>query len=175
MYNPDNVLIISGDHITIWTIARCWRRTKNRGPDHHCRSGICLAGSAPFRYHQRRRQRPHHRLRRKTGASEKQSRIDGHLYFSMASFETSPDRGREKQHSLNDFGKNVIPMLLENGKDLFAYRFSGYWRDVGTIESYYRANMELLEPEPPLDLFGGKVRIYSNNACCRPIMPAGGL
>jgi glucose-1-phosphate adenylyltransferase len=52
-------------------------------------------------------------------------------------------------------------MLVRNLR-LYAYQFSGYWKDVGTIDSYYSANMELLEDEPPLDLFGTS-RIYSNS------------
>ena len=64
--------------------------------------------------------------------------------------------------SSNDFGKDVIPMLLNQGKRLFAYLFQGYWKDVGTIESYYQANMELLEENPPFKIFDANFRIYSN-------------
>lgn len=83
------------------------------------------------------------------------------LKQALISDEKDPD-------SANDFGKNIIPMLLAQGAELYAYRFSGYWRDVGTIESYYKANMELLEPDPPLDLFNGRERIYSNNSVLPP-------
>lgn len=68
----------------------------------------------------------------------------------------------------NDFGKNVIPMLLEQGKRLFAYRFNGYWKDVGTIESYYKANMELLEDNPSLNIFDSEFRVYSNEEILPP-------
>lgn len=64
--------------------------------------------------------------------------------------------------SSHDFGKNIIPTMLAEGKRLFAYEFSGYWKDVGTIDSYYGANMELLEKNPPLDLYGDN-RIFSNS------------
>lgn len=63
----------------------------------------------------------------------------------------------------HDFGKNVIPMLLGQGKRLFAWEFSGYWEDVGTIESYYNANMQLLDDNPRFDLFDADWRIYSNS------------
>lgn len=66
-------------------------------------------------------------------------------------------------HSANDFGKNVIPKLLQGGSRLFAYRFEGYWKDVGTIESLWEANMDLLADEPALDLNDRKWRIYSVN------------
>ena len=68
----------------------------------------------------------------------------------------------EDNSSSHDFGKNIIPTMLKNNDRLFVYRFSGYWKDVGTIDSYYGANMELLEENPPLDLYG-KDRIYSNS------------
>ena len=68
----------------------------------------------------------------------------------------------EVEGSAHDFGKNIIPNMLAAGKRLFAYEFSGYWKDVGTIDSYYGANMELLEAEPPLDLYGSN-RIFSNS------------
>lgn len=63
----------------------------------------------------------------------------------------------------HDFGKNVIPMLLGQGKSLYAYRFTGYWEDVGTIESYYHTNMELLKDDSRFDLFDGDWRIFSNS------------
>lgn len=65
--------------------------------------------------------------------------------------------------SEHDFGKNVIPKMLAGGQRLFAYKFEGYWRDVGTIESYYQANMDLLEEIPALnDILFGDEKVYSN-------------
>ncbi|ABO49985.1 glucose-1-phosphate adenylyltransferase [Desulforamulus reducens MI-1] len=63
--------------------------------------------------------------------------------------------------SSNDFGKNIIPLMLEAGQRMFAYPFKGYWRDVGTIESLWQANMDLLLENPKLDLNDQKWRIYS--------------
>lgn len=61
----------------------------------------------------------------------------------------------------NDFGKNVIPLMLNNNKKLAAYKFYGYWKDVGTIDSYYLANMELLDNSSQLDIFDENIKIYS--------------
>lgn len=55
--------------------------------------------------------------------------------------------------SQHDFGHNIIPMMLEGGDRVFAYAFDGYWRDVGTVQSYWEANMELLEDPPAVDLY----------------------
>lgn len=65
--------------------------------------------------------------------------------------------------SCHDFGKDIIPLLLEENKKLFAYPFKGYWKDVGTVQSLWEANMDLLNEECDLDLFDLEWRIYSVN------------
>ncbi|KRQ87376.1 Glucose-1-phosphate adenylyltransferase [Caloramator mitchellensis] len=63
--------------------------------------------------------------------------------------------------SSNDFGKNIIPKMLDARLKLYAYRFEGYWKDVGTIESYWEANMDLLKEDPTLDLYESINKIYA--------------
>ena len=71
----------------------------------------------------------------------------------------------EDPNSENDFGKNIIPNLLKDGKDMFAFRFDGYWKDVGTIPSLWEANMEVLDPEHSgINLFDDNWKIYSRNS-----------
>ena len=68
-------------------------------------------------------------------------------------------------NSDNDFGKNIIPNLLKDGKKMYAHRFDGYWKDVGTIPSLWEANMEVLDPENSgIDLFDNSWKIYSRNS-----------
>lgn len=74
----------------------------------------------------------------------------------------------KNENSDHDFGKNVIPMLLNEGKSIYSYLYNGYWRDVGTIDSYYKANMDLLEENSEFDLFSNDLRVYSNNKTWRP-------
>lgn len=62
-----------------------------------------------------------------------------------------------------DFGKDIIPAMLGNGERLFAYEFEGYWRDVGTLDSLWEANMDLLSPSVPLDLYDPTWKIYSRH------------
>ncbi len=69
--------------------------------------------------------------------------------------------------SSNDFGKNIIPRMLSEGKHMVAYGFSGYWKDVGTIESLWEANMDLLQSPPAFNLYDSSWRIYARN----PILP----
>lgn len=68
----------------------------------------------------------------------------------------------------NDFGKNIIPEMLKSGLKLLAYRFDGYWKDVGTIQSLWEANMELLENEPSFKLEDSDWRIFSRNPAKPP-------
>lgn len=67
------------------------------------------------------------------------------------------------EKSSNDFGKNIIPKMLDNGERLFAYPYKGYWKDVGTINSLWDANMELLHDSPGLNLYDDAWRIFSRN------------
>ena len=71
----------------------------------------------------------------------------------------------EDPTSENDFGNNIIPNLLKDGRKMYAYHFKGYWKDVGTISSLWEANMEVLDPEHSgINLFDEKWKIYSRNS-----------
>lgn len=65
--------------------------------------------------------------------------------------------------SSNDFGKDIIPNMKRDGKKTYAYRFKGYWKDVGTVKSYWEANMDLLSEDNALDLYDASWKIYSKN------------
>lgn len=65
--------------------------------------------------------------------------------------------------SENDFGKNIIPKMLKAGERLFAFNFKGYWKDVGTVRSYWESNLDLLDEDNDLDIFDRSWRIYTNN------------
>ena len=71
-------------------------------------------------------------------------------------------------NSSNDFGKNLIPAMHEAGERLFAYHFDGYWKDVGTIDSLWEANLDLLRPSVDLDLSDDEWRIYSKSPASPP-------
>lgn len=67
------------------------------------------------------------------------------------------------KNSSNDFGKNIIPNMLRDKQVLVAYDFNGYWKDVGTIESLWEANMDLIDNPMPMNMHDKKWRIYSKN------------
>lgn len=77
------------------------------------------------------------------------------------------DDEKDKESS-NDFGKNIIPKMLNEGRRIFAYPFKGYWKDVGTISSLWEANMDLLKRETGLTLYDDDWKIYSVS----PVRPA---
>ena len=68
-----------------------------------------------------------------------------------------------KIHSDSDFGMHVLPMLLNEGKRMYAYPFSGYWKDVGTIDSYWAANMDLIQTLPEFNLYENFHKIYTDS------------
>lgn len=81
-------------------------------------------------------------------------------YSILKEYLEMDDRNPESSH---DFGKDVIPLLLEEKKSLIAYPFQGYWKDVGTVKSLWEANMDLLDKSSNLNLFDHDWRIYSVN------------
>lgn len=66
--------------------------------------------------------------------------------------------------SVNDFGKNIIPAMLDRQEKLVAYQFEGYWKDVGTVDSYWEANMDLLSTNNEVKLFDNKWKLYTDTA-----------
>lgn len=167
-YDPDYVLIISGDHIYQMDYRLMLNFHKEKNADltisvievpwqEASRFGImtCDAGGRIVKF------------------SEKPAKPDSNLasmgiyIFNWPVLRQALIEDEENPASEHDFGKNVIPMLLNQGKRLYAHRFQGYWRDVGTIESYYEANMALLREEPELDLYGGP-RVFSNSDVLAP-------
>lgn len=169
-YNPKQVLILSGDHIYKMDYTKMLAAHKAN------RADVTIAVlEVPYEEASRFGIMTVDEKNRITKFTEKPREPDGTL-ASMGIYvfewevlrnalivdEANPD-------SENDFGKNVIPRLLKEGKRMFAYRHNGYWKDVGTIDSYYWANMELLGDTPSLDLYDRDIRIISNsNADAKP-------
>lgn len=72
-------------------------------------------------------------------------------------------RDNENPHSEHDFGKNIIPMMLGEGCSMWAYKFHGYWKDVGTIEAYWESNIDLINRIPQFNLYDPAWKIYTPN------------
>jgi glucose-1-phosphate adenylyltransferase len=83
-------------------------------------------------------------------------------------------RDEENPNSENDFGKNIIPNMLNDGEIMMAYEFDDYWKDVGTIDSLWQANMELLGEDSPIKLNDPSWKIYARNPNAQPHYVADG-
>lgn len=92
----------------------------------------------------------------------------GIYIFSYALLRESLVSDADNPKSSHDFGKDILPSLLGNGKRLFAYPFVGYWKDVGTIHSLWESNMDLLDSDCTLRLFSKDFKIYSADTFSQP-------
>ena len=164
-YDPDNVLILSGDHIYkmdyaamlrhhIKTEADCTIAVRTVPLSEASRFGIMNTNADGSIYEFEEKPR----VPKSTNASM------GIYIFKWNILKKFLIADEEDPTSDNDFGKNVIPALLNSGHKLFAYEFQGYWKDVGTINSLWEANMELLGENPEFNIYGEKgKRIYARN------------
>ncbi len=168
-YDPEYVLILSGDHIYKMDYDKMLEMHKQKEADatiavinvpmHEAsRFGIMNTNEDLSIYEFE--EKPEHP--KSTNASM------GIYIFNWKVLKKFLEEDELDPNSSNDFGKNIIPKMLNVGKRLIAYPFKGYWKDVGTIESLWEANMDLLKHEDELSLYDSEWRIYSAN----PVRPA---
>lgn len=168
-YNPDYVLILSGDHIYRMDYAKMLEHHKKTGAsctvatitvpmEEASRFGICNTNPDNSIYEFEEKPK---------NPKNNQASMGIYIFNAKILIEyLEADEADEK--SSNDFGKNIIPNLLNNGEKLFAYKFEGYWKDVGTISSLWEANMDLIGVEPILNMADRDFRIFSRNEARPP-------
>ena len=162
-YEPDDVLILSGDHIYKMDYARMIAFHKENGAD--CTiavRSVPLEEASRFGIMNTNEDGSVYEFEEKPKKPKSTNASMGIYVFRWDVLRRFLIADEEDPKSSNDFGKNVIPAMLDAGLKLFAYRFDSYWKDVGTIRSLWEANMDLLGAEPAFNL-GGKDRIYSRN------------
>lgn len=174
-YNPDHVLILSGDHI--------YKMDYSEMIAHHIQHKAAATIAV--------RQVPWEEASRfgimntdenfnitefeEKPANPKSNNASMGVYvFSFDKLYKYLEADEQDEASSNDFGKDVIPAMLSAGERMTAFTFKGYWKDVGTIESLWDANMDLLEQPPPMDLHDRKWRIYARNIGMPPHYAAKG-
>ena len=169
MYDPDYVLILSGDHIYKMDYAAMLAHHKRVHADctiavmevpwdEASRFGIMnVDGEDTITEFEEKPKQPRSNL-----ASM------GIYVFSWKKLRAYLIADENDADSSNDFGKNIIPAMLNAGERLFAYPFSGYWKDVGTIDSLWEANLDIINPNVDLDLSDKSWRIYSRNPMAPP-------
>ena len=164
-YNPEYVLILSGDHIYKMDYRQMLKRHINMEADatiavievpleEASRFGIMNTDeNGIIKAFEEKPKEP-----KSTLASM------GIYIFTYEKLKKYLIADAQDTKSKNDFGKNVIPAMLDSGEKLVAYRFSGYWKDVGTIHSNWEAHMDLLSPENEVKLFSNDWKIYTDTA-----------
>ncbi|MBQ8584485.1 MAG: glucose-1-phosphate adenylyltransferase [Clostridia bacterium] len=168
-YNPDYVLILSGDHIYRMDYKLMLEQHKRTGAvctvatitvpmEEASRFGICNTNPDGSIYE----------FEEKPKQPKNNQASMGIYIFSTKTLIEYLEADEADENSSNDFGKNIIPNLLNNGEKLYSYKFDGYWKDVGTISSLWEANMDLIGEEPILNLAEKKLRIYSKNTARAP-------
>ena len=168
-YNPDYVLILSGDHI--------YKMDYNEMLKFHVRNGAdatIAVREVPWEEAPRFGIMNTDADCRITEFEEKPKNPKSNLasmgvyIFTWEKLRKYLIADEEDKKSSNDFGKNIIPDMLNDKQVMCAYTFNGYWKDVGTIESLWQANMDLLESPMPIDLHDKKWRIFARNPGMAP-------
>ena len=168
-YNPDYVLILSGDHI--------YKMDYNAMLNYHIRNGAdatIAVREVPWEEAPRfgiMNTDSEDRIvefeeKPKNPKSNKASM--GVYIFTWEKLRRYLEADEADKKSNNDFGKNIIPNMLADKQVLVAYSFKGYWKDVGTIESLWEANMDLLETPMPIDMHDKRWRIFAKNPGMAP-------
>ena len=168
-YDPEYVLILSGDHIYKMNYNKMLQQHKETGADatiavldvplsEASRFGImnCKPDGTIYEFEEKPKQP------KSTLASM------GIYIFSWKKLRQYLIDDENNAKSSNDFGKDIIPAMLANGEKLVSYRFEGYWKDVGTIESLWEANMDLLSPNSGLNLSDDSWKIYGRTTGSPP-------
>ena len=125
---------------------------------HHLRDGGALGGGQPLRHHVRGRRGHHHGVRRKAQGAQEQSGVHGHLRVHMEEAAGVSDRRtRPTPPPTTTSARTSSPPCCTAGEKMVAYRFEGYWKDVGTLDSLWDANMDMLSPGSGLNLLDKKL------------------
>ena len=168
-YDPEYVLVLSGDHIYKMDYAAMIRAHKEKGAA--CTVAVLeveMSEASRFGILNTNPDDSIYEFEEKPAQPKSNLASMGIYVFNWKQLREYLEADEADPNSSNDFGKNVLPAMLNGGEKMFAYRFEGYWKDVGTIDSLWEANMDLLDPKVPLDLSDEKWRIYSRTTGLPP-------
>ncbi len=163
-YNPTNVLILSGDHIYKMDYSKMLSmHTKHKADCTIAVLEVPLAEASRFGIMETDKSGRIVAFQEKPKVPKSNKASMGIYVFRWEILKKYLVEDNEDPDSSNDFGKNIIPKMIDDGHRLFAYDFEGYWKDVGTIESLWQSNMDILGEKPLLDMRSPKNRIYARN------------
>lgn len=163
-FDPDHVLILSGDHIYKMDYADMLQAHKDKDAD--CTISVIevpLHEASRFGIMNTDEDLRIYEFEEKPANPKNNLASMGVYLFKWKVLKQYLLQDQQNPASAKDFGKNIIPMMVDDELSVFAYAFNGYWKDVGTIESLWQANMDLLSDDPPLNLNDPKWRIYTRN------------
>lgn len=161
-YDPEYLLVLSGDHIYKMDYSKMLKFHKEKNSDATIAViDVPLEEASRFGIMNTEDDNKIYEFEEKPENPKSNKASMGIYIFNWKILKEFLIEDSELEDSDHDFGKNIIPNLLSSGYNLYAYSFNGYWKDVGTIESLWQANMDLLNPENKLDIYNRDWTIYS--------------
>ena len=168
-YDPEYVLILSGDHIYKMDYDKMLEFHKEKNADATIAViEVSMEEATRFGIMNTREDKTIYEFEEKPAHPKSTNASMGVYIFNWKVLKKYLQEDELDETSDNDFGKNIIPKMLNDNKRMVAFPFKGYWKDVGTIDSLWEANMDLLNRSEELDLKNKEWKIYSKN----PVRPA---
>lgn len=168
-YDPEYVLILSGDHIYKMDYEKMLKFHKEKEAD--CTIAVLqvpMEEASRFGIMNAYEDGQIYEFEEKPANPKSNLASMGIYIFSWNKLREYLEQDAKTPGSANDFGKNIIPNMLAAHERMYAYAFDGYWKDVGTIDSLWEANMDLLDPKVPLSLYDPEWKIYARNPALPP-------
>lgn len=163
-YNPEYILVLSGDHIYTMDYDKMIEAHEEKGADATIAvMEVPIEEASRFGIMNTDEELRIVEFEEKPENPKSNTASMGIYVFSWQKIKEYLINDNNDPNSSNDFGKNIIPNMLAANEKMYAYLFKGYWKDVGTIESLWEANMDLLAEKPELDLHDDNWRVYGRN------------
>ena len=168
-FDPDYVLVLSGDHIYKMNYSTMLNYHILKNADCTIAAiNVPLSEASRFGILNTKKDGMIYEFEEKPKQPKSTLASMGIYIFSAAKLYKYLEEDNADPKSSNDFGKDILPKMLNNGERMLAYEFSGYWKDVGTIDSLYEANMDLLGDKPKFDIFDSSWKIQSRSPLAPP-------
>lgn len=169
-YNPEYVLILSGDHIYKMDYDKMLKYHIEKNADVTIGVfNVTLEEASSFGIMNTDKEFLIYEFEEKPKNPKSTLASMGIYIFTWEILKKYLEEDERDKESSNDFGKNIIPNLIKDNKKVYAYPFEGYWKDVGTLESYWQAHMDLLADKGDLNIFDKKWRIYTRQRIYPPL------
>lgn len=163
-YNPEYVLILSGDHIYKMNYDEMLEKHKSSNADATIAViNVSIDEASRFGIMNTREDHSIYEFEEKPKEPKSTLASMGIYIFNWKTLKKYLREDELDRFSSNDFGKNIIPKMIKDNLKMMAYPFDGYWKDVGTINSLWEANMDLLDEDNKLNLYDKEWKIYSSN------------